>query len=104
MPVNKLTRIQEQNKEKLSKLEGIFIHWKDWEEKWDEWIFIDSNTKCLCNRQCKTDKTMHRIAQPNTQSAVLRKFKWVRFTKYMVCFCKGKCTDRKHKIRKFMPD
>ena len=103
MPVERLNRIQLQNEEQLSKLEAIFIHPHGWEEKWNEWIFIDSNTKCLCDEQCKTDRTMHRIAPLNTQTAV-KKLKWVGFHEYMVCFCKGKCTNVHHKIRSMVPD
>ena len=48
-----------------------------WEDKWDEWIFIGYDEAiCRCLGECETDKrtaNRHRLALPNTQSAMQRK-------------------------------
>eukprot|EP01084_Bolivina_argentea_P079299 143869_1 len=34
-----LSKMQEKNADTLSQLEAVYIHYKHWETKWDEWIF-----------------------------------------------------------------
>eukprot|EP01084_Bolivina_argentea_P157123 273814_1 len=61
----KLSKTQEKDIERLEKLEGIYVRYKAWKKKWDEWIFIDpSETICTCQSPCEFDKTKHRIAPP----------------------------------------
>eukprot|EP01084_Bolivina_argentea_P261282 441474_1 len=64
----KLSKVQEKDCKKLEKLEAVYVHYKAWEEKWDEWIFIEENTICNCNGPCYVDKAQHRLSAPNTQS------------------------------------
>ena len=45
------------------------MHNYGWEQRWDEWIFINpGQTMCDCHGPCITDKTKHRIATFQTQS------------------------------------
>ncbi len=65
----KLSKAQEKDVRALQKLEALFIHYKAWEEKWDEWIFLTpGETICGCRQACTYEKTKHRLAPPKTQS------------------------------------
>ena len=69
----KLDEKQEKNRDELVKLEGFHLHFLEWAEKWDEWIFISNDDKkiCFCKGQCETARraaNMHRFTLPYTQS------------------------------------
>eukprot|EP01084_Bolivina_argentea_P244420 409448_1 len=64
----KLSDEQVRNIVKLQKLQGIFVHYLGWENRWDEWIFIDKNSICTCISKCTKDKSQHRVAVLATQS------------------------------------
>ena len=75
-----LSARQQKNRDKLEKLGGFHLHFLEWEEKWDEWIFIGfDGAICTCSGECKTYRkaaNVHRLALPNTQSEIQRKKKW----------------------------
>ncbi len=68
----KLSKTQEKMEgSELIAMEAIYIHYKAWQEKWDEWIFIPpskNNIICGCKSLCQFDKSKHRLAPPKTQS------------------------------------
>ena len=64
-----LKKEQKERMEELQPLEALFIHYTQWPEKWDEWIFIDpASTLCRCRTRCLFDKAQHRLAPPKTQT------------------------------------
>ena len=52
---------------------AIFVHFVKWEEKWDEWIFIEDDTMCNCYKGCNrwSNTPNHRLALPNTQRGLI---------------------------------
>lgn len=49
-------------------VEAVFVHYIEWDSKWDEWIIIDGVNLCECTKPCHTHKDLHRIAQEEWQS------------------------------------
>eukprot|EP01084_Bolivina_argentea_P079296 143865_1 len=67
-----LSNNQKTNIQKFKNLEGIYVHYHGFEEKWDEWIFIDPNeTICECKTMCEVDETKHRVRNLNTTSEIM---------------------------------
>eukprot|EP01083_Nonionella_stella_P092420 258752_1 len=64
----RLHKPQQKDIDTLQKLEGVFVRYLEWDEKWAEWIFIKPNTICLCPDTCVSGKEAHRLAPLNTQS------------------------------------
>ncbi|ETO13585.1 hypothetical protein RFI_23783 [Reticulomyxa filosa] len=52
--------------EKLKQCLGLFVKYKGWEEKWNDWIYVQKNTICHCKLSC--DFPDHRLAVLKTQS------------------------------------
>eukprot|EP01083_Nonionella_stella_P102852 293072_1 len=69
MPKKGLKKEQTKEIDKLKNLEAIFVRYPGWDEKYNEWIFIDpERTFCKCGALCNTDRAKHRIAAHDTQS------------------------------------
>jgi len=72
-----LKKDQKENIEELSKWEAIYIHYTQWPDKWDEWVFIDpdptAGTICKCRTRCQSEKKQHRLAPHKTQSKLKEK-------------------------------
>ena len=67
--------IHKSMKRKYTKLKGILIHYIGWENKWDDWIYINENeTFCNCINKCAIGN--HRIAPANTQSKIAAHLKF----------------------------
>eukprot|EP01083_Nonionella_stella_P282233 960452_1 len=66
--MKRLHKAQQKDIDTLLKLEGVFVKYLEWDEKWAEWIFIKPNTICVCSDTCRSGKEAHRLAPLNTQS------------------------------------
>jgi len=59
-------------------LEAVYVHYTEWDTKWDEWIVVDpsrSGTICRCPGPCQTSKDgpfTHRMALRNAQREIKR--------------------------------
>ena len=98
----KLNEEQKKDLNKLNKYKAIFVHYSDWDEKWDEWIFIkDDNIFCECNNNCIVDKKLHRLSIPYTQSIYQKKDDkpgWIFCEENNYCFCNESCKDSNHRL------
>eukprot|EP01084_Bolivina_argentea_P054861 100589_1 len=97
-----LTKTQEKQRAKLSKLEGIFVHYVILESKWSTWIFIDNDAICKCEGKCNESK--HKISASDTQSKIQREYsnlyQWIYLDKNAVCNCYHgrQCNVIQHKL------
>ncbi len=64
--LNNLGNIEPTNVETLKKLEGVYVHYNGWDDKFDEWIVIHNDILCQCHRKCVNKN--HIIAKANKQS------------------------------------
>eukprot|EP01083_Nonionella_stella_P182060 653978_1 len=61
-----LKKEQQKEIDNLEHLEALYVHYTPWDDKWNEWIFIQpGRTICKCRTMCDTDKSKHRIAAHN---------------------------------------
>eukprot|EP01084_Bolivina_argentea_P013555 25449_1 len=64
-----LKKEQQKMIDDLKHLEALYVHYTAWEDKWNEWIFVDPGRNiCKCRTMCDTEKSKHRIAAHDTQS------------------------------------
>ena len=92
----KLSDNQKSEKTIINGLEGIYVDYVSWQEKYNEWIFIRDNTFCECDGNvCITDKTEHRIAAPYTKSKKTN-CEFISFGENAVCFCESLCDTKEH--------
>ena len=93
----KLGKYQERDRDMIEKLEGIYVNWVSWDDKFNEWIFIYDDTFCECPGICLTEKGQHRIAAPYTKSKDQR-LEFIAFEDNTVCFCKSLCDNLEHTL------
>ncbi|ETO16367.1 WD40 repeat-containing protein, partial [Reticulomyxa filosa] len=67
-PITKDKRINpaQVDMEKLQKLVSVFMRYKGWEDKWNDWIYVNDDSICHCTKQCTV--SAHRFAPLQTQS------------------------------------
>ena len=62
------------NVKSIQNFEAIYVHYIGFAAKWNEWIIIESND-IFCECEGPSNRSQHRIAAPNTQSALKKKEK-----------------------------
>eukprot|EP01083_Nonionella_stella_P214898 773923_1 len=77
----KMDKKQRKQKDKLNNLEAICVNYIGWDEKYNEWIFIEDGLFCNCNDDgddeiCWDDD--HRLSGGKTQSEYKNKRKRIR--------------------------
>eukprot|EP01083_Nonionella_stella_P148931 472310_1 len=94
-----LKKAQQKEIDNLEHLEALYVHYTPWDDKWNEWIFVDPGRNiCKCRTVCDTDKSKHRIAAHNTQSTFKKSAnKSVPVKSFIVDVFHRKCSERVNK-------
>ena len=91
---------------------GVLIHFDGWDDRWNEWIYIDNNnnnneTLCNCIGLCHVTKKYHRIAPANTQSMINKQIEkdWQKGGRKLPLAGSIVYSDnKKRKVKIFKPD
>ena len=63
--------------EQFCNQKGILVHYHEWKDKWDDWIYIDDENKIFCDcigpcqQSSQESQYYHRIVPANTQSVTV---------------------------------